>query len=59
MGRKKERQMGHLNLPKFPDDVHDALRIEAARRKSSIKGLLIVAAREWLAREARKGKPRK
>lgn len=51
--------MGHLNLPKFPDDLHDALRIEAAKRKTSMKALLILAAREWLARETGKAKPKK
>lgn len=47
--------MAALNLRDFPDPLHDALRIEAAKRKTSIKALVIRAAEEWLRREA--GRP--
>lgn len=40
--------MATLNLRQFPDDLHDALRIAAAKRKASIKELMILAARAWL-----------
>ena len=43
--------MGALNLRSFPDDLQDALRIAAAKRRTSIKALMIRAAREWLERE--------
>ncbi|MCI0407354.1 MAG: hypothetical protein L0191_02110 [Acidobacteria bacterium] len=45
--------MATVNLRHVPDDLHDALRIEAAGRRSSIKALLIQAAEEWLRREAK------
>lgn len=45
--------MATVNLRDVPDDLHDALRIEAAGRRSSIKALLIQAAEEWLKREAK------
>jgi plasmid stability protein len=41
-------RMATLNLRQFPDDLHDALRIAAAKRKASIKELMILAARAWL-----------
>ena len=44
--------MSTVNLRDFPEPLHDALRIEAAKRKTSIKALLIAAAAEWLKREA-------
>lgn len=40
--------MATLNLRGFPDELHDAMRIAAAKRKTSIKELMIIAAREWL-----------
>lgn len=43
--------MGWLNLRAFPDDLHDTLRITAAKRKISIKECVAVAVREWLERE--------
>ncbi len=43
--------MGDLNLRSFPDELQDALRIAAAKRKTSIKALMVAAAREWLERE--------
>lgn len=43
--------MATINLRDFPDDLHDALRIAAAKRKTSIKGLLKMAARDWLERQ--------
>jgi plasmid stability protein len=43
--------MGWLNIRGFSDDLHDALRIAAAKRKTSIKALVEVAAREWLERQ--------
>lgn len=49
--------MGTLNLRDFPDPLHDALRVEAAKRKTSIKALMVEAATEWLRRETgKKGK---
>jgi plasmid stability protein len=45
---EKEVSMATLNLRGFPDELHDAMRIAAAKRKTSIKELMIVAAREWL-----------
>jgi plasmid stability protein len=52
--------MGVLNLRGFPDDLQDALRIAAAKRKTSIKALMVTAAREWLEREGELSKtPRK
>jgi len=33
--------MGWLNLRDFPDDLHDALRIAAAKRRTSIKALVV------------------
>ncbi len=45
--------MGTLNLRPIPDDLHDALRIEAARRRTSIKTLVVQALREWVRREAK------
>ncbi len=49
--------MATVNLRDVPDDLHDALRIEAAGRRSSIKALLIQAAEEWLRREAKYAQP--
>ncbi len=49
--------MGWLNLRGFPDELHDALRIAAAKRKTSIKALVEIAAREWLEREGEIAKP--
>lgn len=43
--------MATLNLRQFPDEVHDALRVAAEKRKTSIKELMITAARDWLVRE--------
>jgi len=40
-----------MNLRGFPDDLHDALRVTAVKRKTSIKALVEVAAREWLERQ--------
>ena len=51
--------MATLNLRQFPDDLHDALRIAAAKRKASIKALMVMAAREWLEREGELPKQRK
>jgi len=48
MIREKEVSMATLNLRGFPDELHDAMRIAAAKRKTSIKELMIIAAREWL-----------
>lgn len=45
--------MATLNLRPIPDHLHDALRIEAAGRKTSIKQLVIRAVEEWLWREAK------
>jgi plasmid stability protein len=42
--------MSVLNLRGFPDDLHHSLRVAAAKRNTSIKALLITAAREWLER---------
>ncbi len=44
--------MAALNLRDFPDPLHDALRVEAAKRRTSIKALMVAAAEEWLRREA-------
>ncbi len=44
--------MATLNLRAFPDPLHDALRVEAAKRKSSIKDLVIQAVETWLKGEA-------
>ncbi len=38
--------MGTLNLRPIPDDLHDALRIEAARRRTSIKELVVQVLQE-------------
>ena len=43
--------MGWLNLRAFDGELHDALRVAAAKRKTSIKALVETAAREWLQRE--------
>lgn len=52
--------MATMNLRGFPDDLHDALRVTAAKRKTSIKALVEVAAREWLERQGELRKqPRK
>ncbi len=51
--------MGDLNLRQFPDDLHDKLRVEAAKRRTSIKSLIIRAAREWLARANKRPKRKK
>ncbi len=51
--------MGDLNLRSFPDELQHALRIAAAKRRTSIKALMVMAAREWLQREGellKKGK---
>ena len=48
--------MGTVNIRKFPDHLHEALRVEAAKRKSSIKAVVVEAVQEWLKREAGKGK---
>lgn len=42
--------MGALNLRTCPDPLHDALRVEAAKRKTSIKAVVIEAITEWLQR---------
>lgn len=42
--------MATMNLRGFPDDLHDTLRVAAAKRKTSIKALVEVATREWLER---------
>lgn len=43
--------MATINLRGFPDDLHRTLKVEAAKRGTSVKALLIQAAREWLKRE--------
>lgn len=43
--------MATVNLRGVPDDLHDALRVAAAKRKTSIKALVETAAREWLERQ--------
>ncbi len=43
--------MATINLRGFPDDVHRSLKVEAAKRGTSVKALLIQAAREMLKRE--------
>jgi len=40
--------MATINLRDFPDDLHRTLKVEAAKRGTSVKALLIQAAREWL-----------
>jgi plasmid stability protein len=47
--------MGTLNLRPIPDDLHRALKIEAATRGTSIRALVIQVLQEWVKREA--GKP--
>lgn len=42
--------MSVLNLRGFPDGLHQSLRVAAAKRNTSIKALLSIAAREWLER---------
>lgn len=44
--------MATLNLRPIPDDLHDALRIEAARRRTSVRALVVQALQEWVHREA-------
>jgi len=51
--------MGDLNLRGFPDELQDALRIAAAKRKTSIKALMVIAARQWLEREGELPKKRR
>lgn len=46
--------MATVNLRDFPDDLHKRLRIEAAKRGTSIKALLIEAARLWLKTKRKK-----
>lgn len=45
--------MATLNLRPIPDPLHDALRIEAARRRTSIKRLVVEILEEWVRREAK------
>lgn len=45
--------MATLNLRPIPDDLHDTLRIEAARRRSSIKELVVEVLQDWARREAK------
>jgi len=47
--------MATINLRDFPDDLHRSLKVEAAKRGTSVKALLIQAAREWL-KKARGGR---
>ena len=49
--------MGTVNLRDFPDALHEALRVEAAMRNTSIKALLEEAANEWLVRHGSPGNP--
>lgn len=44
--------MATLNVRSLPEDLHDALRVAAAVRKTSIKQIIIEAAQAWLQREA-------
>lgn len=45
--------MGTLNLRPIPDELHRALKVEAAIRGTSVKALVIQIAQEWLRREAK------
>jgi plasmid stability protein len=45
--------MGAVNLRDVPDELHRALKVEAALRGTSVKALVIQIAREWLEREGK------
>ena len=45
--------MGILNIRPFPDDLHRVLKVEAAKRGTSVRALLIQIVREWSVREVR------
>ena len=45
--------MATVNLRDVPDDLHDALRIEAAGRRTSIRALVVQVLQEWVRREAK------
>ena len=43
--------MATINLRDFPDALHRSLKVAAAKRGTSVKWILIQAAKEWLKRE--------
>lgn len=43
--------MATINLRDFPDDLHKRLKVAAAKRGTSVKWILIQAAKDWLKRE--------
>lgn len=51
--------MAVLSLRRFPDELQRALKVEAAKRGTTLQALVIQIAADWLAREGAVSKPAK